>query len=141
MATTNWDSADLKALPFGGYINEDVMQQIIDISDINLPFTDMISSDSVDNSYTEWTKDKLADVDLTNAVVDGADAGTDDSSGGTRVGNHCQISDKVVKVSTRARNSDTIGTSDETRSARVTSTPGKSCASSRSCGATWKPSV
>lgn len=113
MATGNLDSADLKAVEFGGFINEDVMQQIIDISDINLPFTDMISSDTVSNSYTEWPKDKLAAPDLDNAVIDGSDAGTDDSGTGSRVGNHCQISQKTVIVSSRARASDTIGSSDE----------------------------
>jgi hypothetical protein len=114
MATADyWSSADLKGLPFGGYINEDVMQQIIDISRIPLVMTDMIGSDSVSNSYTEWPKDKLSDVDLSNAVVDGDDAATYDNVGGTRVGNQCQISRKVIAVTTRARQSDTIGTSDE----------------------------
>ena len=114
MATADyWSSADLKALPFGGYVNEDVMQQIIDISRIPLPFTDMISSDGVKNSYTEWPKDKLADPNLGNSAVDGEDAAQNDATGGTRVGNHCQISKKVVEVTSRARNSDVIGTSDE----------------------------
>lgn len=114
MATADyWSSADLKGLPFGGYVNEDVMQQVIDISSINLPFTDSIASDGADNSYTEWPKDKLSDVDLTNASVDGEDAAQNNSKGGTRVGNQCQISKKVIEVTTRARNSDVIGTSDE----------------------------
>ena len=115
MATSDyWSSADLKGLPYGGYINEDVMQKVIDISNINLPFTDMIGSDSVSNSYTSWPKDKLSDPDLTNAVVDGADVTAPyDNKGGTRVGNHCQESIKTVAVTTRARNSNVIGTSDE----------------------------
>ena len=114
MATADyWSSADLKGLPEGGYINEDVMQQIIDISDIPLPFTGSISSDSVSNSFTEWPKHKLSDPDLTNASVDGEDASTYDNAGGTRVGNHTQISKKVIAVTTRARQSGTIGYSDE----------------------------
>lgn len=109
MAAANLDGADLAAVNLGGLINEDVMQQIFDISDIPLPFTDMIGSGSHDNSFTEWTMDRLADPDLTNAVVDGADAGTDDSAVGIRVANHSQISQKTLRVSTRAQDSSTIG--------------------------------
>lgn len=114
MSTANLDSANLKAVADNGTINEDVMQQIWDISNIPLPFTDMISSDDVKNSYTEWTQDTLQAVDPTNAKVDGADTtGDNDTNTGARVGNHCQISTKTVQVSTRARESDTIAHSDE----------------------------
>jgi hypothetical protein len=114
MATSDYlSSADLKGLPFGGYVNEDVMQQIIDISKISLPFTDSISSDGVKNSYTEWSKDILAAPDLTNSAVDGEDVTTYAAGTGTRVGNQCQISKKAIAVTTRARQSDTIGASDE----------------------------
>lgn len=124
MSTANLDSANLKSLPYGGLINEDVMQKIWDISKIPLPLTDMIGSDDCGNSYKEWTTDRLRDPDITNANVDGSDqdtnttnpteAGAADSDGEPlRQGNHCQISTKVVKVSTRSRNSNTIGRSDE----------------------------
>lgn len=113
MPAEYWSSADLKGLPEGGWINEDVMQSIIDISKINLTLTDMIGSTSVGNSYCSWPKDKLSDVDMDNHKVDGADASGNDAKGGTRVGNHCQISTKVIEVTTRARHSDTIGYSDE----------------------------
>ena len=109
MASANLDGADLAAVNLGGLINEDVMQQIFDISDIPLPFTDRIGSGSHSNSFAEWTMDRLADPDETNAVVDGADAGTDDSATGIRVGMHSQISQKTLRVSTRAQDSGTIG--------------------------------
>lgn len=109
MSTDNLDSADLKAVEFGGLINEDVMQRIFDISRIPLPFTDMIGTSDVSNSYTEWTKDRLQDQDLDNAAVDGQDLTEDDTNTGERVGNHCQISTKRVPVSSRADSSDTIG--------------------------------
>ncbi len=108
-----WSSADLKALLAGGLINEDVMAKIWDISRIPLPFTDLVMTDSHDNSFTEWTIDALAAPDTTNAVVDGADAVTTDAAGGSRVGNHSQISDKGVSVSQRAQNSRVIGRSNE----------------------------
>lgn len=109
MASGNLDSADLKAVLRGGLIREDVMDRIFDISRIPLPFTDMIGSGSHKNSYAEWTTDELAAPDVTNAVVDGDDATGNDTKTGARVGNHSQISDKVVRVSFRADASDTIG--------------------------------
>lgn len=114
MATADyWSSADLKGVAFGGLINEDVMQQIIDVLDIDTPFTNMIGSDSVDNSYTEWTKRIYQAVDLDNAVVDGEDVSAYNTRTGARVGNHCQISRKNIAVTSRARASDTIGYNDE----------------------------
>jgi len=109
MSTANLDSADLKAVTKGGLIREDVMQKIWDISNIPLPFTDMIGSSTHSNEYTEWTTDELAAPDTTNAVIDGADASGNDTALGHRVGNHSQISDKVVRVSFRADKSNTIG--------------------------------
>jgi len=113
MATTNLDSADLKAVAYGGLIREDVMEKIWDISKIPLPLTDMIGTDTTENSYKEWTQDTLQTPDVTNAAIDGADAGSDESNTGARVGNHCQISTKVVHVSTRAQNSKVIGRANE----------------------------
>ena len=114
MSTDNLDSADLKAALEGGLINEDIMSAIWDISKIPLDFTESISSDTAKNSFTEYTQDKLQAVDIDNAHVDGSDTDADDDTNlGTRVGSHCQISTKTIKVSTRARSSDTIGRSDE----------------------------
>lgn len=113
MADYNLDSADLKEALEGGIINESVMQRIIDISDFPLPFTDLCGNGGkVGNSYHEWTEDKLSQPGLDNAQVDGANLGGNNARPGTRMGNHCQISTKIVAVSTRARNSDVIGQSD-----------------------------
>ena len=113
MSTANLDSADLKAVNSGGLIREDVMNKIWDISRIPLPFTDMVGTGSAKNSYKEWTTDELASPDVANAVVDGSDASGNDTAVGARVGNHHQISDKIVRVSYRADASDTIGRSKE----------------------------
>ncbi len=113
MAAANLDSADLKGVLVGGLIREDVMNKIWDISRIPLPFTDMIGTGSAKNEYKEWTKDVLQAPDVTNAVIDGADASGNDTQTGDRVGNHHQISDKVVRVSFRADASDTIGRAKE----------------------------
>ena len=113
MAIEALNSADLKAVNTGGLIREDVMNKIWDISRIPLPFTDLIGTGSSKNSYKEWTTDELAVPDVTNAVIDGEDATGNDTKTGKRVGNHHQISDKVVRVSYRADASDTIGRAKE----------------------------
>lgn len=113
MSTANLDSADLKAVTRGGLIREDVMNKIWDISKIPLPFTDMVGTESTSNEYKEWTTDELAAPDVTNAVVDGSDASGNDTKTGARVGNHCQISDKIVRVSYRADASNVIGRAKE----------------------------
>lgn len=110
MTASNFDAADLRT---ASNINEDVMQQIFDISPMDLPFTQMAGTDSADNQYTEWMTDVLAAANVQNAVVDGADAGSDTSVATTRVGNHCQISQKTLKVSGRAQSVNTIGRSNE----------------------------
>lgn len=115
MATADyWSSADLKGIAAGGLINEDVMQKIWDISQIPLPFTDLLTDGGkVNNSYTEWTQDSLGAPNLANAAVDGDDAGANAATGGKRVGNHTQISTMTVEVTQRAQESDTIGRSNE----------------------------
>ena len=113
MSTANLDSADLKAVAKGGLIREDVMNKIFDISRIPLPLTDMIGTESASNSYKEWTVDALQQPDVTNAVVDGADASGNDTFTGGRVGNHHQIAQKTVKVSFRADSSNIIGRAKE----------------------------
>jgi hypothetical protein len=114
MSTANLDSADLKAATYKGLIREDVMNRIFDISRIPLPFTDMIGTDTHTNEYTEWTLDVLATPNTANAVVDGSDASGNNTVIGNRVGNHSQISTKVVRVSFRADASDVIGRTKET---------------------------
>lgn len=102
MSTANLDSADLKAVAAGGWLREDVMRRIIQIDDIDLPFTNRVGTDSVSQSYTEWAIKELAAPSVTNKVVDGADTTGNDTKTGLRVGNHCQESVKVVRVSDRA---------------------------------------
>ena len=109
MASTNLDSADLKGVLAGGWIHEDLMDKIFDISTIPLPLTQMIGKGSCENEYEEWSTDKLAAPNLANKVVDGANQDTiNNTATGKRLGNHCQISTKVVQVSSRADASDTV---------------------------------
>ena len=109
----NVDAFNLKSIETGGVINEDVMQKIFDISSIPLPFTDLVGSTKHRNERFDWVLDELNAPDLTNQRVDGQDAGDLVAITGGRVGNHSQISDKVIAVSYRADASDTIGRAKE----------------------------
>ena len=111
MSTANLDAADLAAaLAAPGLIREDVMETVYNLDEgIPTPFTDMVRSGSFDNKYSEWTEDDLTAPDITNAVVDGADASGNDTSTGLRVGNRSQLSDKVVRISHASEAVDSIG--------------------------------
>jgi len=95
-------SAVLNAALYGGLINEDVMQQVWDLSNIPLPFTDAISTGRHTNPRVEFNQDVLADPLTNNAVIDGAESSKDNTAVGTRVGNFTQISTKEVKVTEQA---------------------------------------
>lgn len=111
------DVSDLKAVLSGGLIREDVLDQIFDISDIPTPFLDMIGTDGYTNSYSEWTEDKLVAPSTTNKIVSGSDANSANNNANVtnakRVGNHAQISTKLVMVSERGQAVTSIGRSDE----------------------------
>lgn len=111
------DTSDLKAVAAGGLVREDVLDQIFDISDVPTVFLDMIGTDSFDNSYAEWTEDKLAAPSLTNRRVSGSDVTSADNDANVtnakRVGNHAQISTKEVMVTERGQSTNNIGRSDE----------------------------
>lgn len=92
----------------GGVVREDVMAKIWDISNIPLPFTDLIGTGSHTNRYAEWTEDTLAAPKTDNATVDGADITVDNSTVGTRLGNCTQIATKRVSVSEQAAAADSI---------------------------------
>lgn len=112
------DASDLKGVLAGGLIREDVANEIFDNSDIPTVFLDMIGEGgSFENSYAEWTEDKLAAPNLANKKISGSDVvSTDNNANVTnakRVGNHAQISIKTVQIADRLGNLAAIGRSDE----------------------------
>lgn len=111
MSSANLDAADLAAaLASPGLIREDVMDTVYNLDEgIPTPFTDAVRSDSFSNPYSEWTEDDLTAPDTSNAVIDGADASGNDTSVGNRVGNHAQLSDKVVRISHASEAINSIG--------------------------------
>ena len=95
-------------------IREDLQSAIYDISPTTTPFISTVGRTKAKNTYHEWQTDSLADVDLTNAKIEGADAVSPTLAPTTRVGNYTQISDKVVQVSTTDDAVDSAGRSTET---------------------------
>lgn len=119
MATSDyWSDADLKALTYigagSGMVNPDILQKIWDISQVPLPFQDRVGmGPPITGTPFTWVTDTAAAVDTTNALIDGADASSQDAAGGSRLQNHVQISGKVVTVTERAQAVDTIGRANE----------------------------
>ena len=112
MSTTNLDHHDLSEALAGGLMRESVMERIWLIDQFELPIFDRCARDTTGNRYYEWTIDELGAATgpaTPNAKVDGADVTTDESSIGTREGAHCQIMTKLVIVSHRANNANSIG--------------------------------
>ena len=108
MATDNFDRYNLVDTS-GDNVREDVTDIIYDISPTQTPFLSGIGRGVAANTYTEWPLDNLAAIDPNNKLVDGADAGADQSAPTKRHGNHCQISGKVARISGRAEAVDKIG--------------------------------
>jgi hypothetical protein len=87
---------------------EDVLQNIVDVSEFALPFTSRIGRSSHTNAFFEWPVDRLAAA-ANNRVIDGSASTTPDSDPAIRMGNHSQISQKTVGTSTRLEASNNIG--------------------------------
>jgi len=113
MSAANLDERNLSLAESNGLVHEDVMDKIYNISPEDRPFSDAIGRREDSNHYSEWVAETLEAANPDNAVIDGADAGADESVIGNRFGNYHQLASKVVKVSDRGRNSDTIGSGDE----------------------------
>ena len=109
MSADNLDASNLHLVSEDGLIREDVMNKIWDISKIPLVGTDMFGSSSHDNQFFEWTVDRLGDAVTDGQLIDGQVMTGDDSKTGRRMGNHSEIRGKVVQVSTRANQVNTIG--------------------------------
>lgn len=109
MPTGNTNAAQAAARAYGGVIHEDVMNKIWDISNIPLPFTDMLAKTKHDNQRTEWTEDELSAPVTDNAHVDGIDVSQNDSKLSLRLGNFTQIALKEVQISHSLEASNSIG--------------------------------
>ncbi len=92
---------------------EDLSDIIYDISPVETPFASGIKRVSASAVNHEWQTDSLAGATASNAALEG-----DDATGGaitptTRLGNTCQIMDKVIVVSGTQRSVNPAGRADE----------------------------
>lgn len=113
MANTSTDSYALGTVPIGGQIHEDLMDELFDISPVARPFCDAVGTTTSTSNLKEWVRERLEAATDANAAVEGDAATGDDSETGERLQNYHQIMDKVVFVSDRATQINTVGTSDE----------------------------
>ncbi len=84
-------------------IKEDLQDAMISISPTDTPVMSAIGRRNVDNTYFEWGVVSLAAASISNRVIEGESAPTNDApTNAVRQGNYTQISDKVVEVSDTA---------------------------------------
>jgi hypothetical protein len=79
-------------------LREDLADVIYRIDPTDVPFTSNIGRSKASAKKHEWQVQTLAAAIDTNEVIEGDDASVDNSTPTTRVGNFCQISDKVASV-------------------------------------------
>jgi hypothetical protein len=77
---------------------EDLSDVIYRIDPTDTPFISSIEREKASAVNHEWQTQALAAVDTSNAVLEGDDAVTDAATPTARLGNICQISDKVARV-------------------------------------------
>ncbi|RTE91903.1 DUF5309 domain-containing protein [Bradyrhizobium sp. LVM 105] len=78
---------------------EDLIDKIYKTSPTDTPLISAIERVKATAVYHEWQTQALAAADTANAVLEGDDAVTDAATPTVRLGNYCQISDKVPRVS------------------------------------------
>jgi hypothetical protein len=92
---------------------EDLTDVIYNISPTETPFMSTVAKSKATGVYHEWQKDSLASADITNAVVEGADASDATLTPTVRVGNYTQISQKTIKVAGTLESVDKAGRKSE----------------------------
>jgi hypothetical protein len=78
---------------------EDLSDVIYNISPTDTPFMSSIGKTTASARLHEWQTDSLANVNVSNAAIEGAAASDATLSPTVRVGNRTQISTKTVKIS------------------------------------------
>ena len=92
---------------------EDLEDIIYDVSPTDTPFVTMCARVKATAVYHEWQTDALATAVTTNANIEGDDAVTDAFTATVRLGNYCQIMDKVPRVTMTQEAIDKAGRGNE----------------------------
>jgi hypothetical protein len=108
------------ALPTNTFTTYDAIGNREDLSDViyridptDTPFLSAIEREKATAVAHEWQTQALAAVDTGNAVLEGDDATTDAATPSVRLGNICQISDKVARVTGTQQSVEHAGRDDE----------------------------
>lgn len=92
---------------------EDLVDIIYRIDPTDTPFVSAVEKVDATAVNHEWQTQALASRDTSNAVLEGDDATTDAAVATVRLGNICQISDKVARVTGTQRKVKKAGRGDE----------------------------
>jgi len=92
---------------------EDLADIIYRIDPTETPFVSAVEKTDATGVNHEWQTQALAARDTSNAVLEGDDATTDAATATVRLGNICQISDKVARVTGTQRVVKKAGRGDE----------------------------
>lgn len=92
---------------------EDLSDMIYRIDPTDTPFMSMAEQEKATAVNHEWQTQALAAVNTSNAVLEGNDAVTDSTTATVRLGNICQISDKVARVTGTQQAVEHAGRDDE----------------------------
>lgn len=92
---------------------EDLANVIYNVDPTETPFLSAVEKAKATAVNHEWQTQALASVDTANQVLEGDDATTDAATPTVRLGNICQISDKVARVTGTQQVVDKAGRDDE----------------------------
>src|SRR5437764_10426207 len=92
---------------------EDLSDVIYRIDPTDTPFCSAIERERASAVNHEWETQALAAVDTTNAQLEGDDMATNTTTATVRLGNICQISYKVARVTGTQQAVDHAGRDDE----------------------------
>lgn len=96
-------------------IREDLKEAYASISPTDTPFQSLVGKGKSEAVYHEWHELDLAAVDTGNRVLEGeANPTVDAATLSVRKGNYCQLSDKVVTVSSTSNASNSAGDTSKT---------------------------
>lgn len=98
---------------------EDLEDVIYRIDPTETPFMNSVEKGKAKAVLHEWQTQALASPDTANAVLEGDDATTDATTATVRLGNICQISDKVARVTGTQEAVDHAGRDSEMNYQRV----------------------
>jgi hypothetical protein len=92
---------------------EDLQDKIYNVSPEEVPILSMGLKLKAEAKFHEWQRDTLAAPDKDNAVIEGDDRTGTALTATSRVGNYCQLFDKVAIIATTQKATKAAGRSDE----------------------------